>query len=221
MLTTTKNYLLLLVIAIFSVIGNAQEEETQKDNSNLYRKLEFYNLRGTSVVDISAGTSLINNDYPEPELEFYFRLGFKHYLSEFLNLNLCFNRYNLAFNDTFNEGYMSFDLNLEYLVSPFSQLSPFVYGGYGYNTNVDFDNSQPKVQAGLGLEFIIFEKLGVKIFGEYNYVLSNELEGLIVPDNDESFIRAGVGLHFYFGGSKRRERLLNSIDTVINSNLIK
>jgi len=225
MISIAKNQLLLILV-IFSLFGYAQEDKSQEqrnqqDSENLFRKLEFYDLRGTNAIDTGAGISLINNDYPEPEVEFYFRIGYKYHVTEHFDINLTFNRYNLAFNDTFNESFMSFDLNLEYLINPFKRFSPFLYGGYGYNADSDFESTQTKVQAGLGIEFIVIEGVGIKLFGEYNYALSNELEGLIVPNNDESFLRAGVGLNFYFGGNKRKERLLNSMDTVINSNLIK
>jgi curli production assembly/transport component CsgG len=63
--------------------------------------------------------------------------------------------------------------------------------------------------------------LGIKLYGDYNYVLSNEMEGLIMPDNDESILRVGLGLNFYFGGNKRKEQILKNIETVINSNLIE
>ena len=221
MFTIAKNRLLFIAMAIFSVMGYAQDEDVQPDNSNYYHKLEFYNLRGTNVVDAGAGLALINGDYPDPEMQLYVRVGYKHYFSEYLSVGLSFNRFNIAFNETFNEDFMSFDLNLECLITPFNEFSPFVYGGYGYNTNTSFDNSQPKVQAGLGVEFIVFEQLGLKLFGEYNFALSNEMEGLILPDTDDSFIRAGIGLNFYFGGEKRKNRLMEDIDTVINSNLIK
>ncbi len=221
MFATAKKRLLLIVITIFSVFGNAQEEETQIDNSFLYSRLEFYNLRGTSVIEGGFGAALLNNDYPDPEIDMFLRLGFKHFFTEAFSVNLSFNRYNLAFNETFHQGFMSFDFNIEYLVLPTDELSPFLYAGYGYNTDTDFDNSLPKVQAGLGIEYLLFDKIGIKLFGEFNYALANENEGLIIPDNDEYFIRAGIGINYYFGGEKRNNRLIENIETVINSNLLE
>ncbi|WP_111683440.1 porin family protein [Winogradskyella tangerina] len=222
MFTIAKNHLLLIVLAVFCFVGHAQDEEViQEDNSFPFYKIEFYNLRGTNVIDGGVGLALINSDYPDPEIDMHLRIGFKHYFTESLNVNLSFNRYNLAFNETFHQGFMSFDFNLEYLILPCDELSPFIYAGYGYNTTTDFENSQPKVQAGLGVEYLLFDKVGVKLYGEFNYALSNEMEGLIVPDNDEYFIRAGIGINYYFGGEKRKNRLMENIETVINSNLLE
>ncbi|WP_422105398.1 outer membrane protein [Winogradskyella sp.] len=222
MITTSKNRLLLIVLAIFSIgLCSSQDENHQQNNENLYRKLSFFDLRGTSAVDLAVGTALINNDYPEPEFEFYFRIGFKQYLTDHLNIGISYNKYNLAFNETFNEGYMSFDLNLEYMITPYNEFSPFVFGGYGYNASNNFESTQAKAQVGVGIEYTLVEGVGVKLFGDYNYVLSNEMEGLIVPNNDESFIRVAVGVNIYFGGNKKRERLLERVETIINSNLIK
>ena len=221
MIAISKNQLLIVFLAIFSQIGYAQEEKKPQDNKSLYQKLAFYDLRGTSAVDAGFGTSLITSDYPEPEFELYFRIGLKQHITEHLNIGLTYNKYNLAFNDTFNEGFMSFDLNLECLVLPYDEFSPFIFGGYGYNASNDFENTQTKLQAGIGVEYIVADGVGVKLFGDYNYTLSNEMEGLIVPDNDESFIRVAIGLNVYFGGKKKRERLMENMETVINSNLIK
>ena len=66
---------------------------------------------------------------------------------------------------------------------------------------------------------MVMDGLGLKLFSDYNYVLSNEMEGLILPENDESFLRIGLGVNLYLGGNKRKEQILNQIDTVINSNL--
>ncbi|WP_299362685.1 Curli production assembly/transport component CsgG [Winogradskyella sp.] len=221
MIAISKNQLLIVILTIFSQIGYAQDEKDLQDNKSLYQKLGFYDLRGTSAVDTGFGTSLITSDYPEPEFDFYFRIGFKQYITEYLNVGLTYNKYNLAFNDTFNEGYMSFDLNLECLILPYDEFSPFIFGGYGYNASNDFENTQTKLQVGVGLEYIVVDGVGVKLFGDYNYTLSNELEGLIAPNTDESFIRVAFGINVYFGGNKKRERLLENVKTVINSNLIK
>ena len=79
MLTTAKNRLLLIVIAIFSIVGNAQEdEEVQTDDSLLYYKLEFYNLRGTNVIDAGLGMALITGDFQDPELDMYLKCPILH-----------------------------------------------------------------------------------------------------------------------------------------------
>jgi curli production assembly/transport component CsgG len=226
MIINKNKFLTIIFIFLNLCFVSAQEEEiqsnqTQQSNKSLYRELDFLQLRGTHVVDGVVGASMILGDYPNSEIDIFFRLGYKYHILSNLNVNLSFNKYNIALSDTINEGFMSFDLNLEYLISPYNELSPFIFGGYGYNASSSFEETHTKVQFGLGLEYMVMDKLGIKLYGDYNYVLSNEMEGLIMPDNDESILRVGLGLNFYFGGNKRKEQILKNIETVINSNLIE
>ncbi|WP_426429631.1 outer membrane beta-barrel protein [Winogradskyella sp. HB-48] len=227
MIVLNKNQFLTIIFIFLSLNfveaqeEKPQEEKTQQNNRALYRELDFLELRGTHVTDAVVGTSMILGDYPDSELDIFFRIGYKYHIISNLNVNLSFNKYSIALDETTNLGFMSFDLNLEYLVSPYSEFSPFVFGGYGYNASNYFEETHTKVQFGLGLEYIFMDGFGVKLFGDYNFVLSNEMEGLIIPDQDESFLRVGLGLNLYFGGNKRKEQILKNIDTVINSNLIK
>ncbi|MBO6880592.1 Curli production assembly/transport component CsgG [Winogradskyella sp.] len=224
MITKYKYVFLIVVFAVFGlnfVNAQEQEEESKKDNEKLYRQLEFFNLRGTNAVDMAVGASLITGDFPQPEADIYFKIGYKRFITEQIGISFTYNKYNLAFNDTFHQGFMSFDLNLEYLISPYTSISPFIYGGYGYNADNDFETTGAKVQGGLGIEFVPFEKVGIKLFGEYNYVMSNEANPIIMEESNISFFRAGIGVNLYFGGGKKKEKLLEEVDTVIKSNYIK
>jgi curli production assembly/transport component CsgG len=224
MMIRYKYVFLIVVLSVFGlscVNAQKQNEDSSKDNERLYQKLEFYDLRGTNAIDASVGGSLLSGDFTQPELEIYFRTGYKRFITEHLGISFTYNKYNLAFDDMFNEGFMSFDLNLEYLISPFNSVSPFVYGGYGYNAANRFESTGAKAQGGLGIEFIVAEKLGVKLFGEYNYVISNEANPIILDENNISLFRFGIGVHLYFGGKKKKEILLEQVDTVIKSNYIE
>jgi len=159
-------------------------------------------------------------DYKDPEFESYFRAGLKIHITSHLNINITYNKYNIAFDELYNEGFMSFDLNWELLLSPYKRLSPYLYAGGGYNASNYFENTTNKIQGGLGIEFIVTERLGLKLFGEYNYAFSSESDGLIIAETDESFIRMGIGMNIYFGGVKKREALRQKLKTIINSNPI-
>ena len=138
--------------------------------------MSFFDYRGTNAIDIAIGTSIMNGDLPDPEFESYFKIGYKRHITNYLNINLTYNKYNLAFKDVYNEGFMSFDLNLELLFSPYKAFSPFISAGYGYNAANYFETTSDKVQAAAGFEFIVVDGVGLKLFGEYNYSFSDELE---------------------------------------------
>lgn len=223
MITKYKHVFLLVLFSVFALsFVNAQEqiEDNSQDNEKLYEKLEFYDLRGTNAIDAAVGGSLLSGDFPKPELEIYLRIGYKRFITQHLGISFTYNKYNLAFDDMFNEGFMSFDLNLEYLMSPYNSISPFIYAGYGYNAANYFENRGAKAQGGLGIEIIVAEKIGVKLFGEYNYVIFNETNTILLEENISLF-RLGIGVNLYFGGKKKKEGLLEKLDTVIKSNSIK
>jgi len=197
----------------------AQDSNDRRDTSN-YNKFTFLNLRGASAIDLVAGSALLEGDYENTEYEVYFRIGYKYHLTSHLGVSFSYSKYNLAIQELYNEGFMSFDLNWEFLLSPYKRVSPFLYGGVGYNAANYFETTTTKAQGGAGIEVIISDRVGLKLFGEYNYAFSDEENGLIEPETDDTFIRMGLGLNFYFGGNKRKEVLRKKLNTVINSNPI-
>ena len=219
--TKFKHLVIAALLLVFNINYFYAQETSSEENIALYNKLSFFDYRGTNAFDIAIGTSIMNGDLPDPEFESYFKIGYKRHITNYLNINLTYNKYNLAFKDVYNEGFMSFDLNLELLFSPYRAFSPFISAGYGYNASNYFETTSDKVQAAVGIEFIVVDGLGLKLFGEYNYSFSDELDGVITGESDDTFFRMGFGINLYFGGNKRKQRLWSKIDTVIKSNLVK
>jgi curli production assembly/transport component CsgG len=221
MITKYKHLVVGVFLTVLSVSTSYAQDQESVDNNKIHKKIAFLNYRGTNAFDAAFGTSVINGDLPDAEFETYFKLGYKLFIADHLNINLSYNKYNIAFKDVYNEGFMSFDLNLEYLFSPYHKFSPFIQAGYGFNFANHFDTSSTKAQAAFGLEYIVTDGLGLKLFAEYNYAFTDELDGLIAGESDDTFYRIGFGLNLYFGGKKRKEKLLSQIGTVIQSNLVK
>jgi curli production assembly/transport component CsgG len=221
MITKSKHLIIGVFLSVLSICNICAQEQDYEKNKKRHSKLAFFDLRGTNAIDVAIGTTFIDGDLPDPEFEIYFRIGYKRQITNHLSLNLTYNKYNLAFKDIYNEGYMSFDANFEFLFSPYKVFSPFIHAGYGYNASNYFESTSTKVQGALGFECIIMDGVGLKLFGEYNYAFSDELDGLIEGETDDAFIRVGFGVNLYFGGNKRKQKLLSQIDTVIQSNLVK
>jgi hypothetical protein len=190
------------------------------DRKSEFKRLTFYDYRGTNSIDLAFGTSVPNGDLLEPQFEIYFKGGYKRHFAEHFNLGVSYSKYNIAFKDIYNQGFMSFDINLEYLMLPYNKFTPFIYAGYGYNAANYFESTSSKVQGAAGMEYIFADRFGLRLFAEYNYAFSDELDGLIAGSGDDTFFRTGLGLHMYFGGRKKKERIRKKLKTVINSNLI-
>jgi curli production assembly/transport component CsgG len=215
-----KNLILIfLFLAVPKLTLHAQNKELKREKRQ-FKRLTFYDIRGTNAFDFALGTAIPNGDLTEPAFEIYMKGGYKRFITEHFSIGIAYNKYNIAFDNVYNEGFMSFDVNLEYLLSPFRGFSPFLYAGYGYNAANYFENTATKVQGAFGFEVLLVEKLALRLFAEYNYMFNDELDGVIAGAGDDTFIRGGLGLHIYFGGNKRKARLYKRIKTVINSNLI-
>ena len=211
-----------LSIAMTVVCFNSafSQNTKEKNEKSIIRQYSFFEYRGSNAIDLAAGSAILESDYPESEFELYFRIGYKRHLTSHLNINVTFNKYNVAIKDIYNEGYMSFDLNLEFLLSPYTRFSPYLFAGSGYNAANYFESTAMKAQGGVGIEIIVAEGIGLKLFGEYNYMLTDEIDGLIDGETDDVLLRMGLGLNIYFGGNKKKEALRKKMKTVINSNLI-
>lgn len=204
---------------LFTSLSFSQIEISSKDESNFYKSI-FYDYRGSNTVDVALGSSVINGDLPNPIFEIYSHIGYKRFLFPHLNINVSYNKFNLAYKDIYNEGYMSFDLNMEFLMLPYQKFTPYVFFGGGYNASNYFNETAFKAQGGIGIEQILADRLGVKLFADYNYVFTDELDRVVFGDSDDVYWRIGLGLNFYFGGNQKKEKLLEGIPTIINSNPI-
>ena len=189
-------------------------------NSPRKQNIEFYNLRGTNAVDFGVGTAVINGDLIDPKFDLYFHVGYKRYIFPHLNLNIGYNKFNLAYTNGYNQGFMSFDLNLESTLLPNSKFSPFIFVGGGYNASNYFESTATKFQGGGGIEYIVIDGLGIKLYTDYNYVMSDELDGLVSGASDDTYFRIGFGMNFYFGGHQKKTKIDKNQSTIINSNQI-
>ncbi len=213
----------LLFISCCLFLSNSiiaqQVEDKELNKTDDYDFVE--EIRDKNVVSIAVGASLINGDYPNGTFELYSHVGFKRFLSPYANINFGFNKFSLANeNDLFKEGFMSFDLNLEFYLLPYSKFSPFVFVGGGLNASDDFKNSATKAQGGVGVEVLPKGKVGFKLFAEFNQVFSDELDGKISGKANDGYLRVAFGVNFYFGEVNKRKKTKKAVPTFINTNPI-
>ena len=217
MITKSKQLLIVAVLALFCCnTVTSQEQNKEQDQSN---KLRFYDYRGTNAIDAGLGASKINGDFDNTDFGFYFRIGYKRSLTPNLFLGLTANSYSLQF-DEIEQDLLSFDFNIEYLILPYDRFSPYLYGGFGVNTSSDADTNAVKTQFGVGVEYIVTDGLGLKLYYEYNYSYDKEMDFLIGDMENDAFMRIGIGVNYYFGGTEQKDKLDKEIKTIINSNPI-
>lgn len=178
-----------------------EKEEAQA--TELYDRF-LIERRGKNAVIGAVGGTVMNGDYANPELEFNAKIGYKHFIKPNFNINFTYNKFNLSNKDIFNEGFMSFDINTEFNFLPYDRLSPYVFGGFGINASNAFKTTDPKLQAGIGLEYLIANNIGLTVYGEHNYVFSDNLDFIEAGSRDDMFYRIGAGVNVYFTQPKTK-----------------
>lgn len=177
-------------------------------------------LRSSNVLFLGGGTAIMNGDLPNPMFEIYGNIGYRRFLGNVVALSLSYHKFNLAYEDVFNEGFMSFDLNVEYYLMPQKKFTPYLFVGGGLHAANYFETQEPKAQGGLGIEYLIGDSMGLTLFGEYNYLFTDEVENVVAGAADDTYWRAGLGLNFYFGKKGKKKTINDDEPSVINSNPI-
>lgn len=217
---TIKGNVLALAISLLCTFFSFSQDDISEKYTTKLLQTEFYNLRGTNAVDAAIGTSVINGDLSDPMFEIFMHVGYKRFLFPHFNINIGYNKFNLAYKDIYNEGFMSFDLNFEYLMLPHQKFSPYLFVGGGYNASNYFEDTATKAQAGLGIEYLVTDGFGIKLYSDYNYMFTDELEGVVYGDADDVYWRIGLGVNFYFGGESKKNKTMKGQNTVIGTNPI-
>lgn len=205
----------ILIIVIY-LLGYQLAAQEQEEAPQL--KTEFYELRGTNAFDIALGTSVINGDLVDPQFEIYSHFGYKRHLTPHLALDFGYHKFNLAYIDQYNEGFMSFDFNVEILILPHQRFSPYIFAGAGYNASNHFKETASKFQGGAGLEYIVSNQFALKLYTDYSYVDSDTLDGIEAGASDDTYFRIAFGVNYYFGGAKFKAKRVKDDATVFEEN---
>lgn len=178
-------------------LNSYKKEKEEADLSLLYGR-NTQEKREKYGVEIATGVALIDGDYPNPEPKPIIRTAFKYFFIPSFNISTSANFFGLANKNIMNVSYSSLDLNLEYLILPLDTFSPYVFVGGGYSFNSKLENSYSKFQYGAGLEYLVNNKIGIKVFGEHNIAFSDTLDYAVSGNRDDYYWRFGFGLTYYF-----------------------
>lgn len=154
--------------------------------------------RSKFAMELAGGTTLIDGDYPNALPRPMVRGALKYFFSPSFNLSASVNIMKFANKNILDVGYATFDLNTEFILLPKDKLSPYLFAGGGYGMNKNFKNSHVKVQYGLGLEYLVYNNLGLKIYGEHNLAFSDNIDYLNRGVRDDFYYRFGLGVTYYF-----------------------
>lgn len=178
-------------------IKNYEKEESIADSSAIYNRKLIYERKGFAF-EIAGGVTRIQGDYANPLFRPTFKSSLKYFFNPTINLSLSASWNKFDFKNRKSFEYLTFDANSEVYFLPKDKLSPFVFGGVGVGINQTSENRHFKFQYGLGLEYLVSNKFGVRVFGEHNLTFSDEVDYLIHGKRDDYYYRFGAGINYYF-----------------------
>ncbi len=175
-----------------------EKEKNEADNTLLFnRKQEVRRARNS--MSATAGMSIISGDYSNSVAKFGFDLKFKYLLNDpRFSFGGSVGRFELENERAFKNTFLTSSLNFEYNILPYDRFTPYLYVGIGSVVEKNLDNPIFKYQFGIGLEYLITNKIGVVIYGENNQLESDNLDTLVRGKRNDFIWRMGAGLNVYF-----------------------
>lgn len=130
---------------------------------------------------------------------------FKYIFSDYFNANLSFGFQQMGSKELFRSTFSTYDLDLEYLVMPFNQFSPYLYGGFGIISDINGEDNSGKfkTQFGGGLEYLISPTISVRGFGSYHIGFDDDWDEMISGKRDDHFLQVGIGVQINFGNKQK------------------
>lgn len=186
-----------------NLIKAYNEENKTADVTGLYGRV-LENRRGKYAIEVSGGAALMDGDYRDPLLRPFGRGALKFFLTPSFNISASTNVVNLANKNLLDVGYITYDLNLEWILLPKDRLTPYLYGGGGLAMNRKFENTYGKLQYGAGLEYLVSDQIGLKLFAEQNINFSDNVDYIKAGTRDDYYYKFGFGLTYYFGKKKNK-----------------
>ena len=180
--------------------------EKEKDESTLLLDRLQVDREALNSLGISVGGNLPDNDYSTQNLGFLGRLEYQRHFGRFFNVNLMASVFKIDNGVQYDNVFGSLNINGQFALLPNDKLSPFVYVGSGVimsalnpiDNSLEFGEPFFKVQYGLGVEYFISNKIGIKLFGEHNLVFTDKLEKAVNGKRNDYYYNIGLGLNYYF-----------------------
>ncbi len=187
-------------------------EEKRADESTLLYNREQVPQDFTNVFSIMGGVPLLNGDYSKKRFGYGLGLGYSRKLTDNLKLSIDGSYLDLEGGKTFTKQFFATSINAEIFILPYEKFTPYLYGGAGYLFDLDERknatkkiNPVLKFQGGVGLLYLVSNRIGIKAFAESNFTFSDELDLQITGKRDDYFYNFGIGLNYYFGRKASEE----------------
>lgn len=173
------------------------KEKDEADLAMLYGR-DRNEKRGKVGIEATGGVTYMSGDYPNPVPKPMGRGAIKYFFTPNLNISASTNGFRLGNKNKLDAGYASLDLNLELLVLPYDVFTPYIFAGTGTSFSSKLENIIAKVQYGAGIEYLVTNDFGLKLYGEHNLNFSDNVDNVISGIRNDYYWRFGFGMTYYF-----------------------
>lgn len=170
------------------------------------------NRRKTFGLSLASSSLQYKGDFPDPVINTGLEIGFHYSTIPKLDFSFTYGLSRLGTQKFYSSDVSYIDLNTAYRFSPYDLFTPYLFGGGGIvteNRNGRFDWSNqifPKVNVGGGFEFLVNNNIGIKASVDFNYLFSDDFDGVAQGKYKDFFWRGNLGLQFYFGKEIKGKR---------------
>ncbi len=174
-------------------------KEKQDANNTLLLNRKQETRRDQNSISVLGGASIISGDYSNPIPKFGFDLKYRYF---FKNPRFSFGgsvgRFELENERSFKNAFLTSSIFFECNFMPYDKLSPYAYVGVGSVIEKNLDNPIFKFNYGLGLEYLVTNKVGLTLYGEQYLLGSDNLDKLVRGRRNDFIWRIGAGINVYF-----------------------
>ena len=184
------------------LVKDYYEEKEIEESTLLYnrrqREREF-----SGSINFKGFATILNADYAKKSLGGGVSVGYSKKLSNSFNLegNVNLQAFESGFN--YSKQFIGVDLNVEYLVLPKDNITPFFFAGIGVLTDPSGSNSafgklDPsfKVQGGGGISVQVADRWLVKGYAEGDLLFTDLLDGVENGKYDDGYYNFGIGVSY-------------------------
>lgn len=178
------------------IIKEYLEEQKLNQATDLLGR-EQRERRAKLAIHLSGGITRYAGDFPNPKNQALgeIRLGIN--LNPSFQLSLGFGQGSLASREFYNNRFTYGGLFSTVRFLPKDKYTPFIEGGIGMMQMGGVDN-QIFASTGLGLEYLVTQKLGISAAVHNQYFFSDQIDGVTQGRYNDFFWTFKGGLSFYF-----------------------
>ena len=184
------------------VIGSYFEERNrnyQVDEFGIYNQ----KYRNRFAFGANAGLLYYGGDYANPTVRPMANLEFTYHPVESFNINLGIGKGQLATDDFYKQNIDFLDLNFDWIILPRQKYTPFITLGTGLLFKTEdqvFNLEDPFIKAnyGGGFEYILSNKISLKISILNHYLLNDNFDGIEQGKFNDFFWNLNFGARVYF-----------------------